>query len=97
MHIALTFPPNTLNAGMVSDTIEAELPYGKALQIDCEEIPSTFLPDFTAPPPYVQGFLVIESTRRMGVTAIYTTGTKQAVESLDVKQIFGRKISDSSD
>ncbi len=85
--IALTVPPDVQAPGAVSDPIEDELGPNQALEVDCGEIPSEF---FAMPPgpPYIKGFLVITSTRRLDVTAVYTAGPLgQGVASIDVEHI----------
>ena len=96
--IALTFPPEEQAPGAVSDSIEDELGPNQALEVDCGEIPSEFF--FAVPPaepPYVKGFLVITSTRRLDVTAVYTAGTAGQVASIDVEHIPERRINGDDD
>ena len=91
-NIALTFPPAVQAPGAVSASIEDELGPNQALEVDCGEIPSEF---FAVPPgpPYVKGFLVITSTRRLDVTAVYTAGPLGGqVASIDVEHIPERRI-----
>ena len=90
--VALTFPPPTQEAGMVSDPIEDELGPLEALKVACDEIPSQFFPGVTDLPPYVHGFLIIESGRKLNVTTVYTTGTAEGVQSIDVEAVRGRLV-----
>ena len=95
--IALTFPPAVQAPGAVSAAIEDELGPNQALEVDCGEIPSGF---FAEPPgpPYIKGFLVISSTRRLDVTAVYTAGPLGGqVSSIDVEHIPERKIKGDND
>ena len=91
--IALTFPPPAQEPGMVSDPIEDELGPMEALKVACDEIPSQFFPGVPDLPPYVHGFLIIESPGELNVTAVYTTGTAEAVQSIDVEEVKGKRIS----
>ena len=77
---------------MVSDPIEDELGPMEALKVACDEIPSQFFPGVTDLPLYVHGFLIIESGRKLNVTAVYTTGTAEAVASIDVEEVKGKII-----
>lgn len=99
--IALTFPALTppgsqQEPGAVSDSIEHTLQPGESLMVDCQEMPGEF--NFPVPPlapPYVVGFLVIDSDRSLDVTAAYTAGSTGAggdlVRSLAVESIRERK------
>ncbi len=95
--IALTFPPAEQAPGPVSEKITHTLGPDQALEVDCEEIPSEFFPDDQFP-PYVKGFLVIESSRKLDVSAVYTAGDLQGVvRSIDVEQIKERKAKKRDD
>ncbi len=85
---ALTFPPSGQRPGRVSvfqdDTLDAD----EALQVDCQEIfgreggkedflESQFFPGRGPEegfPPYIQGFVIIESKSSLDVSAVYTAG-----------------------
>jgi hypothetical protein len=105
--IALVFPPGAEQPGRVSDFITLKLGPDQALEVSCQEIPSEFLPDTTS--PYVQGFLVIETTRSVDVTATYSAGpititrppsapsisaSTSTVASVHVEHIRERALSD---
>lgn len=90
--IALTFPPPAQEPGRVSDPIEEKLGPMEALKVACDEIPSQFFPGVPDFPPYVHGFLIIESSRKLNVTAVYTTGTAGAVQSIDVEEVKGSRV-----
>ena len=56
--------------------------------VDCAEIPGDFFPGLEFP-PYIQGFLVLESKSSLDVRAVYTAATVDAmgnatVETMDV-------------
>lgn len=94
--VALTFPPAQQEAGPVSETIEVKLGPNQALEVDCGEIPSQFFPPELTLPPYIQGFLVIESSESLDVTAIYTAAPANpagtAVQTVDVEQVPERRL-----
>ncbi len=90
--VALTFPPPTQEGGAVSEPIIDELEPVQALKVACDEIPAEFFPDAADHRPYVHGFLIIESRSELNVTAVYTTGTAEAVESIDVEEVTGKVI-----
>ena len=76
----------------MSDPIEEKLGPMEALKVACDEIPSQFFPGVPDFPPYVHGFLIIESSRKLNVTAVYTTGTAEAVQSIDVEEVKGSRV-----
>jgi hypothetical protein len=90
--VALTFPPPTQEGGAVSEPIVDELEPVQALKVACDEIPAEFFPDAADLPPYVHGFLIIESRTELNVTAVYTTGMAEAVESIDVEEVTGKVV-----
>ena len=89
--VALTFPPSALEPGLVSDPIEDNLGPMEALKVACDEIPAMFFAGAELP-SYVHGFLIIESGRKLNVTAVYTTGTTEAVQSMDVETVKGKLV-----
>ena len=84
--VALTFPPSAQAPGEVSEFLIDELGPDEALQVDCEEIgghppfpnansvtDSEFFPGNlydAMGPPYIQGFVIVESTHSLDVVAI---------------------------
>lgn len=101
--IALTFPPAEQEPGAVSDFISHTLERGQAIEVDCGEIPIEFFPDAQLP-PYVKGFLVIESQGSLDVTAVYTAGVPPNPNlpfllppTIDVEQINERILDDESE
>ena len=73
----------------ISKFIEAQLKPDEAIREDCDRVVGDFGPFIHG----VEGFLVIESTQSLDVTAVYTAGKKGGeVESIAVEQIRERKI-----
>jgi hypothetical protein len=111
--IALVVPPGGQNIGQVSAFITEMLGPDQAREVSCQEILNQF--QFTPPltlPAFVQGFLVIETTRSADVTATYSAGpsvggsfsaptpaasTTSSVATVDVERIKERKISREED
>ena len=72
----------------------------QAFGVDCEEIPFEFFPDVeTGFPPYVKGFLVVESDLSLDVIAVYTAGDLMStgVGSIDVEDVRERRINQRRD
>jgi hypothetical protein len=79
----------TLGIGQTSAFVEDELKYDELLRMDCDQIVNRFGPFIHG----VEGFLIIESTHSLDVTAVYTAGKRGAeVESIAVEQIRERRI-----
>ncbi len=105
--IALVFPPGGQNPGQISAFITEKLGPDRALEVACQEIPIQFtFPGGVTFGSLVQGFLVIETTRSVDVTATYSAGpglgpsaptaaasTTLTVATVEVERIRERKIS----
>ena len=92
--LALTFPPGDQRAGEVLPIGEDALGYDEALQTDCRELRRRLVPTSSA--PFIEGFLVVQSSGSLDVTAVYSTaaideaGNPSAHSSIDVEQVAGR-------
>ena len=110
--VALVFPPGLEMPGQISAFIVESLSPDQAREVSCAEITNQF--QFTPPVPFqgfFQGFLVIETTRSVDVTATYSAGpatggavaapaapsTSLTVATVDVERIHERKISREED
>lgn len=94
--LSLTFPPELQEPGAVSDAILETLPGRSALQVDCEEIQGgEFVFPGGAPAllPYVQGFVVIESSSPLRVTVRNTAQGASGELSVDVEEVTGYQVS----
>ena len=123
--VALTFPPAEQAPGPVSEFLFDELGPDQALQVDCEEIgghppvgqgmtDSEFFPGSSlfggGFPPYIQGFVIVESTHSLDVVAIvsvadlapgFVPGKPETItfppgkaRSIDVAYVPERRIDD---
>jgi hypothetical protein len=73
----------------ISNFIDDQLKPDEAARVTCDQIQGDFGPFIHG----AEGFLVIESTNSLDVTAVYTAGKNGGeVESIDVEQIRERKI-----
>jgi hypothetical protein len=89
--IALSFPPEA--QGRVSDQMEGVLPPHGARQVDCGAIPSEFtFPEPPATDGYVEGYLVLWSTRPLQVTGVYTAAGGTGQVSVDVEKVPGQTL-----
>jgi len=91
--LAVTFPPGEQRPGPVTKFIEEELGPDEAFEVDCGDTAK-----FEFQPIHGwKGFLVIESTGELDVTALYTAGGSDfsagdQVRSIALERIPGREI-----
>lgn len=95
--LALTFPPKEQKPGKVIPIARHKLGPDEALEVDCEDVLwEVFNGRF--PTSYIKGFVVVQSSARLDVTAVYTTagldrqGKVTSVTSIDVERIRGHKM-----
>lgn len=93
--LALSYPPEQQRPGEILPVGRDTLRYDEALKTDCNELKRLFPEGF--PAPYIEGFLVIQSTESLDVTAVYTTATIRDGEaelhsSIDVEQVEERNL-----
>ena len=93
--LSLTFPPAEQAPGRVSEAIDEKLHSMEALKVACqaaefdtEGIPTEFFGGDAEFPPYVEGFLVIQSRGPLVVSTVYTAGPDGGpVQSIDVESV----------
>jgi hypothetical protein len=94
--LALTFPPGDQQPGEILRLGEDLLRPDQALAVDCNHVRVRLFPG-GLPAPYITGFVVIESTGSLDVTAVYTTaaldeqGNVTGQRGIDVEQIHERE------
>lgn len=89
--VSLTFPPGGLTPGPVSESKKVYLKSKEAATVACDQLPKDFFPD-TDFPPYIQGVVIIESSRRLAVSATHTVAEINedgilSIKSMDVEKI----------
>ena len=95
--LALTFPPDKQRPGEVMAIGHDALDYDQALKTDCDDIRRKLFPN-GFPNGYIEGFVVLQSTAPLDVTAVYTTaevgndGEAKKHSSIDVETIAERNI-----
>jgi hypothetical protein len=88
-NLAVTFPPGGQKPGEVSNVVTHRLAPGEALSVNCNGIRGGFGLTFVHG---AEGFLVVESSRSLDVTAVYTAGDVEGeVNSIAVEQIRERR------
>jgi len=94
--LALTFPPGSQKPGKILRLGEDLLRPDQALAVDCNHVKEKLFPG-GLPASYITGFVVIESTGSLDVTAVYTTaaldeqGQVTGQRGIDVEQIHERQ------
>jgi hypothetical protein len=100
--LALSFPPEEQKPGKILPIAEDELKSDEALKVDCTDIRQRLFPNGFLN-GYIEGIVVIRSTERLDVTAVYTTaaldrgGQAGAHSSIDVGEVREREIRESKD
>jgi hypothetical protein len=93
--LAVAIPPGQQLPGELHTIAEHGLKAGLALAVDCEHLWRILTPPPPPPPPtpFFVGFLIIESTESLDVTAVYTTaGIRGSAPGIAVEQIKERRI-----
>ena len=94
--LALTFPPKEEKPGKIVPIAKDRLGPDEALEVDCEDVLREAFGG-NLPAPYVKGFVVVQSSGQLDVTAVYTAaglddgGRVRSVTSIDVEPIGGRR------
>lgn len=93
--LALTSPPGGQHPGQVFPIAQHVLSYDEALGVDCNDIRrEVFGGRF--PAPFIEGFLVVQSTDSLDVTAVHSSaaidarGSPTAHSSIDVQRVEER-------
>lgn len=95
--LALTYPPREEAPGKIVPIARHKLDYDEALEVDCDDIAVEAF-DGQLPASFIKGFVVVQSTGELDVTAVYTSAGLDkksevtSVTSMDVEQIRTRKI-----
>jgi hypothetical protein len=96
--LALTFPPGEQRPGEILRFPEEDyLRPDQALAVDCNHVRAKLFGGSFPAPGYITGFIVIESTASLDVTAVYTTAALdeqgQVIDQrgIDVEQIHERQ------
>jgi hypothetical protein len=95
--LALTFPPGDQRPGKIFPLGEDRLKPDQALAVDCNHVREKLFANGFPAPGYITGFIVIESTASLDVTAVYTTaalnkgGDVVGQRGIEVEQIHERE------
>jgi hypothetical protein len=91
--VSLSFPANPPDPGETSEVLDDTLPDKSAMQIDCDAIENGYTGTvWPLLDPYAQGFLVIETSAKLTVSATQTAQEGSGGLSVDVEEITGRPM-----
>jgi hypothetical protein len=94
--LALTFPPDEKRPGKIYPIARHKLGPDEALEVDCDGVRREVF-DGQLPEPYIKGFIVVQSSDPVDVTAVYTAARLNkkdravSVTGIDVVDVIGRK------
>jgi serine protease len=97
--LALTLPPGREEPGELIPIAEEELRPDLALAVECNELAERI----GFPQPFIEGFVVVRSTGRLEVVAVYTSatltrdGTAGQSSSIHVLRVHGRPLAAPGD
>lgn len=95
--LAMARPPGELEPGPVLPIDLVSFDYDEAFAVDCEAVKKRLF-DGVLPEPLLDGFLVLQSARRIDVTGVYSSasvnadGQVGAHSSLDIEDIRRRRL-----
>ena len=95
--LALTYPPREEAPGKIIPFARHKLGYDEALEVDCDDLVKEAFGG-QLPESFIKGFVVIQSTGELDVTAVYTSAGVDkesqvtSVTSMDVEQVRGREL-----
>jgi hypothetical protein len=95
--LALTYPPREEAPGKVIPIARHKLGYDEALEVDCDDIVNEVF-EGRLPDSFIKGFVVVQSTQELDVTAVYTAAGLDkesevtSVTSIDVEHIGMRDM-----
>ena len=91
--VSLSVPPGLQQPGESSDVLIQTLPPHSAIQIDCEAIKTAYVFPGSPPlDPYAQGFVVIDTSAPLAVSATQTASGDNGDLSVDVEEVMPRGL-----
>lgn len=99
--LALTYPPEQQQPGVILPIAVDTLIHDQALKVDCMDIEEQLFPN-GFPASYIEGFVIIQSLASLDVSTVHTTAkptrflfwSSHKVTSIDVEQVREREIDD---
>jgi hypothetical protein len=90
--LALSYPPGSEKQGQIIDLGPKTLGPHAAFEADCPEVRNR--PSPVGPPPLIEGFLIVQSTASIDVSAVYTVAGFSAPHSpsIAVQEVRERSL-----
>jgi hypothetical protein len=89
LKVALSFPPGDMETGDISGFLNKNISTGRAIEIDCDNIRNDIFTSSISTTS-ISGYLLIQATTQVDVTATYTAGTVDTVSTMNVQKISPR-------
>lgn len=89
--LALAYPPLAQDEGEVLPIAIDTLDYDGALKADCNDIAERLF-NGSLPNGFVEGYLVVQTPRRLDVDAVYTAGSPGAMRTLHIEEVTERDL-----
>lgn len=89
LKVALSFPPGNMEFGDISGFLNKNISSGRAIEIDCGNIRNDIFTSNISTTS-ISGYLLVQATTQMDVTATYTAGTVDTVSTMTVRKVSPR-------
>lgn len=90
--LALAFPPHRQEAGEIYPIGIDRLGTDEALKADCDDLRKRLFDRGIPGDGFFEGYLVVQSPRRLDVDAVYTAGVQSGVRSLHIEEVTERDM-----
>jgi hypothetical protein len=86
LKVSFSLPPGGLEVGDISGFLNKNISSGRSIEVDCDSIQNDiYTGNISA--TFFTGYLLVDATVAMDVTATYTVGTVDAVASVNIQKI----------
>ncbi len=90
--LALAFPPREQAAGEILPIGIDRLGTDEALKADCDDLRARLFDTASPDSSFFEGYLVVQTPRRLDVDAVYTAGQPSGVNSIHVEEVTERDL-----
>ncbi len=90
--LALAFPPVRQEAGEIHSIGIDRLGTDEALKADCDDLTERLFDGSSPGDGFYEGYLVVQTPRRLDVDAVYTAGVEGGVRSIHVEEVTERDL-----
>ena len=86
LKVSFSLPPGGLEVGDISSFLNKNIASGRSIEVDCGSIQNDIYGSNISS-TFFTGYLLVDATVAMDVTATYTVGTVDAVASVNIQKI----------